>query len=283
MFRRYDLHTHSTASDGTLSPAQLVERARAAGVEGLALTDHDTTDGLTEAAAAAHEAGLGWVPGIELSVTWNEGTLHVVGLGLKAERTALEAGLVELRRFRDWRAGEIGRCLAREGIPGAFEGARALSQGRLIGRLHFARYLVAQGLARDERQVFQHYLTPGKPGYVPGQWASLNDAVGWIRAAGGQAVLAHPARYALTHGRLRHLIGEFREIGGEALEVISGSHNPQDIDKMALLAREFRLLASIGSDFHGSHTPWLALGRLPTLPKGCEPLWQTWIKTGEPA
>ncbi|CAK0782119.1 RNA/ssDNA 5'-_3' exonuclease [Gammaproteobacteria bacterium] len=281
MFRRYDLHTHSTASDGTLSPLQLVERARAVGLEGLALTDHDTTDGLDEASAAAREAGMEWIPGIELSVTWSQGTVHVVGLGLGEDRVDLEAGLGEIRRFRDWRAEEIGRRLSREGISGAFEGARALSQGRLIGRSHFARYLVARGLARDERHVFQAYLTRGKPGYVPGQWASLADAVGWIHAAGGQAVLAHPARYDLTLGRLKQLIGEFRELGGEALEVVSGSHSPQDRDRVALLAREFRLMASVGSDFHGPQIPWLALGHLPPLPKGCEPLWQTWVKTGE--
>lgn len=282
MLRRYDLHTHSTASDGTLSPAQLVERARAVGLEGLALTDHDTTDGLAEGVAAAQRAGLRWIPGIELSVTWNGGTVHIVGLGLGEERTALEAGLCEIRRFRDWRASEIGRRLAREGIPDAFEGARALSQGQLIGRSHFARHLVARGLARDERHVFQKYLTRGKPGHVPGQWASLADAVGWIRAAGGQAVLAHPARYELPLSRLRGLIGEFRELGGEALEVVSGSHGPQDIDRIASLTREFRLLASVGSDFHGPQAPWHALGHLSTLPKGCEPLWHTWSGAGEP-
>ncbi len=272
----HDLHSHSTASDGTLSPAELVARAAAAGVGVLALTDHDTTAGLAEAARAAAAQGIELVPGVEISVTWGGGTVHVLGLGVDADDPILAAGLAGLREFRGWRAREIGARLARAGIPGAYEGALALSNGRLVSRTHFARFLVAQGHARDERAVFRSYLVSGKPGHVPGRWAPLEEALAWIAAAGGIAVIAHPARYRLTRTRLRRLLGAFKEAGGQALEVVSGSHSRDDCLAMARHARDFGLLASAGSDFHGPEHPWIALGRLPELPEGCRPLWEHW-------
>jgi 3',5'-nucleoside bisphosphate phosphatase len=276
-----DLHTHSTASDGTLTPEALVGRAAAAGVTLLALTDHDTTEGLGEAAAAARALGIVLVPGVEISVTWGAGTIHVVGLGIDPDDPGLAAGLAGLRAFRAWRAEEIGRRLAKQGIMGAYEGARALSNGRLIGRTHFARFLVGQRHAVDERSVFKHFLVNGKPGHVPGAWASLDQAVDWIRGAGGLAVIAHPARYRLTRTRLRLLIGRFKELGGVGLEVVSGSHSRDEMLAFGQLAREQRLLASAGSDFHGpqltlSAQPWMDLGRLPALPEGCTPIWRDW-------
>jgi hypothetical protein len=272
----YDLHTHSTASDGTMSPAELVQRAAAAGVCHLALTDHDTLEGLEAAAIAARREGIGWVPGVEISVTWRGLTVHLVGLHVDASCPMLREGLACLRGFRAWRAKEIGRRLADQGIKGAFEGARALSNGHLVSRTHFARFLVQRGLATDERQVFKHFLVRGKPGYVPGQWAALGAAIGWIRQAGGQAVLAHPARYSLTRSKLRRLIGEFREAGGCALEVVSGSHSREDCLAMARHATDFELLSSVGSDFHDPRSPWIELGRLPALPDGCVPIWRDW-------
>lgn len=271
-----DLHTHSTASDGTLSPRALVERAAAAGVKVLALTDHDTTAGLAEAAAVAGELGVRLVPGVEISVTWGGRTVHVVGLGLDADNPELQAGLARLMEFRAWRAEEIGRRLERHGIEGAYEGARDLSNGRLIGRTHFARFLVSRGVARDTQSVFKRFLTSGKPGHVAGDWASLEEAVGWIRAAGGQAVLAHPARYDLRRTRLLRLLGDFRAHGGVGIEVVSGSHSRDDALNFARHAREQRLLASAGSDYHGPEQPWLELGRLPPLPEGCTPIWHDW-------
>ena len=273
---RFDLHAHSTASDGTLTPAQLMQRAHAAGVEVMALTDHDTLEGLTEAGIAAGELGLGFVPGVEISVTWQTITVHIVGLGVASDNEVLQRGLSGLREFRDWRAEEIGRRLARSGIEGAYEGARALSNGRLISRTHFARFLVANRHAPDLRAVFRKFLVHGKPGFVAGQWAELEDAVRWIREAGGQAVIAHPARYRLTRGKLRRLIGEFAQVGGAALEVVSGSHSRDDYFTMARHARDFDLLASAGSDYHGPEHPWIELGRLPELPDGCEPVWKDW-------
>lgn len=272
----YDLHAHSTASDGTLSPAALMACAAQAGVGVMALTDHDTLAGIAEAASAAAAHGLGFVAGVEVSVTWNRGTVHIVGLGVDPAAPELQAGLAGLVAYRDWRAEEIGRRLAKAGIEGAFAGAKALSNGRLISRTHFARFLVNSGYADSVRQVFSRFLVDGKPGHVPGEWAGLEDAVGWIRDAGGQAVIAHPARYNMTRSKLRRLIGEFRELGGSALEVVSGSHSRDEYFTMARHAADFGLAASAGSDYHGPENPWIELGRLPELPAGSRPIWRDW-------
>jgi len=272
----YDLHTHSTASDGTLSPTELVRRARKAGVEVLALTDHDTTEGLAEARIAAGAAGIRLVSGVEISVTWSAMTIHVVGLGFREDDPVLQAGMAALREYRDWRAVEIGRRLEKAGIPGAFEGARAWSNGRLISRTHFARFLVEKGHAPTVRDVFKKFLLRNKPGHVSGRWAPLEDAVGWITGAGGQAVIAHPARYRLTRTKLRRLMGEFRECGGEGIEVVSGSHSKDECFTMARHAADTGLLASAGSDYHGPENPYVDLGRLQPMPHGVRPVWAEW-------
>ncbi len=275
--RRRDLHTHSSASDGTLSPAELVAHASAAGVDVLALTDHDTTAGLDEADEAARQHGLVLVPGVEVSVTWERRTVHLVGLHIGREAAALNTGLAGLRAFREWRAEEIGRRLAMHGIPGALAGARRLAAGTIVSRTHFARYLVAQGLASSVGDVFRHFLVRNKPGYVPGRWAGLEEAVEWIRSAGGQAVVAHPARYKLTASKLRSLLREFADCGGVGLEVVSGRSTPEEMRVMAAHARDIGLLASCGSDFHGpEQTPWVKLGALAEIPEGCTPIWEAW-------
>lgn len=271
-----DLHTHSTASDGTLSPTELIGRAASAGVEVLALTDHDTTDGVSEASAVARQAGVHLVPGVEISVTWGGRTVHVVGLKVDPDEGALQAGLARLMDFRAWRAEEIGRRLAKRGIEGAYEGAKALSNGKLIGRTHFARFLVGRRLAADNADVFKRFLTSGKPGHVAGDWATLEEAVSWIRGAGGQAVIAHPARYKQTRTKMQALLGEFRELGGAGVEVVSGSHSRDDAFTFARHAREQGLMASAGSDYHGPESPWVELGRLARLPEGCLPIWHDW-------
>jgi 3',5'-nucleoside bisphosphate phosphatase len=281
MMQSPDLHTHSTASDGTLSPDSLMRRASGAGVQVIALTDHDTTDGLAEAQITADALGIRLIPGVEISVTWGGRTVHVVGLNIDPENPELQDGLSRLLAYRGWRAEEIGRRLAKQGIEGAYEGARAFSNGRLIGRTHFARYLVQQGRATDLRDVFSRFLVTGKPGHVPGEWATLEDATRWIRGAGGQAVIAHPARYKLTRTRLLKLLGELRECGGAGLEVVSGSHSRDEILTFASVAREQCLLASAGSDFHGPDNPWIDLGRLPALPAGCTPIWHDWADLDE--
>jgi hypothetical protein len=273
----YDLHTHSTASDGTLTPAALVSHAAACGVEVLALTDHDTTAGIANALQAAKEyQRFRLVPGIELSVTWNRQTIHLVGLGIDPEDNLLQQGLVRIMEFRQWRAEEIGRRLSRVGIENAYERAKGLSGGKLISRTHFGRYLVQIGKAKDMRDVFRHYLVAGKPGHVAGEWAALDEAIGWIHHAGGQAVIAHPARYRMTRTKLRKLIGQFRECGGEAIEVVSGSHSKDDVFTMARHAGDFDLLASAGSDFHSPEYAWNSMGRLQQLPHGVTPVWSGW-------
>ena len=273
MSLKYDLHSHSTVSDGTLTPAQLVQLAADAGVNVLALTDHDNVSGIGQARMAASERDISIVPGVEISVSWNGHTVHVLGLNIDPDAPILCAGLERLCDYRQWRAREIGRRLAKKGIEGAYEGACEEATGALVGRLHFARFLVQQGHARDVKEVFRKFLVSGKPGYVSGEWASLEEALGWIGDAGGMAVIAHPARYNMTRGKLRRLIGEFRELGGRGLEVVSGSHSKDEYFTMARHASDFGLLASAGSDFHGPENPWINLGQLPDLPPGCEPVW----------
>lgn len=273
----YDLHTHSTASDGTLTPQELVTRAHEQGVDVLALTDHDTTEGLAEAAQAAAERGLQFVNGVEISVTWNGQLVHIVGLQVDPAHAPLQEGLAALRTRRDERAEEVARRLEKKcGIAGALAGARTHATGSVISRAHFARFLVEQGHGRDVREVFDRYLTPGKPGYVAMEWAALEDAVSWIRGAGGMAVIAHPARYKLTSTKLRRLLGDFKGCGGEGIEVVSGSHSRDECHAMLGHALRFGLLASCGSDYHGPVTPWVELGRLPALPQGCVPVWERW-------
>jgi predicted metal-dependent phosphoesterase TrpH len=268
-----DLHTHSTASDGTLTPTELLERAAAAGVETLALTDHDTVDGIAEAQAAATRLGVRLIAGVEVSITWGGRTVHLVALDVDPTCPTLREGLAGLQAYRGWRAEEIARRLARAGYDGALEGARGHAAGNLIGRTHFARFLVERGAADDVRDVFKRYLVSGKPGHVAGEWTTLEQAAGWIRAAGGAAVIAHPARYNFTRAKMRRLLGELKECGGRGLEVVSGSHSRDDYFVFARHAKEHGLFASAGSDYHGPEKPWIELGRLPPLPDGCTPIW----------
>lgn len=272
----YDLHSHSTASDGSLSPTELVKRAKSRQIDVLALTDHDNTEGLAEAQQAAADVGLTLVPGVEVSTTWNGVTVHILGLGIADENTALQKGLSKLREFRDWRGEEISRRLAKAGIQDALAGAKRYASGTLISRTHFAHFLVEQGYAKDVRDVFKKFLVHNKPGYVPGQWAELEAAVDWIHAAGGMAVIAHPGRYKVTSTRLRQLLGEFKECGGEALEVVSSSHSLDECRHMAVCAQNFEFLATCGSDFHGPEQTWVELGKIPPLPAGCTPIWSQW-------
>jgi predicted metal-dependent phosphoesterase TrpH len=273
---RYDLHCHSTYSDGLLPPADVVRRARARGVDVLALTDHDETSGLAEARTAAHEAGVRLIDGAELSVSWRDITLHVVALGIDPDCVELSEGLKTIRSGRMQRAQRMGEELASAGIAGAYAGAmKFVTSARLISRTHFARFLVEGGHARDTRDCFRRYLVRGKPGYVAHQWATLTQAIGWIHAAGGQAVLAHPGRYQVN-GKTRELLTEFRDAGGDAIEVLSASHTPAQYTEYARYARVFGLLASSGSDFHGPGESWADLGDMPPLPAGVTPVWKDW-------
>jgi predicted metal-dependent phosphoesterase TrpH len=274
---RYDLHCHSTYSDGLLAPAEVVRRAAARGVHVLALTDHDELAGIAEAEVEARAQDITLVPAAELSVTWEDETIHVVALHLDPNNPALAAGLATVRDGRDVRARRIGAALETAGIPGAFEGAlQYVTSERLISRTHFARFLVDRGIVRDVKDVFKRYLTPGKPGYVPHAWASMQDALSWIRGAGGQAVLAHPGRYKVNASGMKRLIAEFREQGGTGIEVLSSSHTAAQAAEFATLARVYGLLASCGSDYHGPGESWLDLGDLPAMPAGVTPVWTAW-------
>lgn len=271
----FDLHAHSTRSDGVLSPRELVTRASARGVTVLALTDHDDTSGLDEARTHARAAGLGFVNGVEISVTWNGETLHVVGLQVDPHAPELAAGLARIRSGRDRRAEGMAASLARVGIPGCLDGARRyVTNPALVGRAHFARYLVERGHARDLASVFKKYLSYGNPGYVPHQWATLGEAVRWIVGAGGIAVLAHPGRYRLAPAQREALLESFKAVGGSAIEVVTGSHTRDQYATWGRYARRFGLDASMGSDFHGPGESARDLGSLPPLPQGCRPVWQ---------
>jgi len=274
---RYDLHSHSTYSDGLLPPAAVVQRAAARGVDFYALTDHDDTGGLAEAAAAARETSLTFVPGAELSVSWESQTIHIIALQIDPANRVLDEGLAAIRSGRDARAHRISEALAAAGIRGAYEGARRfVTSERLISRSHFARFLVEAGYAKETKDVFKKYLVQGKPGYVAHAWATLPDAVDWIHAAGGQAVVAHPGRYRVTATGMRRLLGEFRDAGGDGIEVLSPSHTPAQFAEYATYARVFGLLASMGSDYHGPGEGWIDLGDLPPLPAGVTPVWSKW-------
>lgn len=271
----YDLHTHSTASDGTMAPPDVVKRAAERGVEVLALTDHDDLSGLAAARAAADAAGIRLVDGVEVSVTWQGHTLHIVGLGIDPKNETLADGLAATRAGRNERAERMAEALERVGIRGALEGARRyVTNPSLVSRTHFARYLVETGRARSTQAVFDHYLGDGKPGYVPHAWATLTDAVSWIRAAGGTAVIAHPGRYKLDERERTYLLGAFRDLGGMGIEVVTGSHSPDQFGYWAKRAKEFGFLASCGSDFHGPRESYRDLGDLPAFPSGCTPVWE---------
>lgn len=271
---KVDLHSHSTCSDGLLAPEVLVERAVQRGVDMLALTDHDDVGGLAAARRAADEWGLRLIDGVEISVEWESVTLHVVGLRIDPAHAPLTEGLAAIRNGREQRAKRIAESLSAAGIEGSLEGARRHAKNpELVSRAHFARYLVEAGHARDTNAVFRSYLTPGKPGYVPHQWAGLAEALGWITGSGGVAVLAHPGRYPLNQQQCERLLGEFIALGGTALEVVTGSHAPDEFVTWARYARRFGLQASAGSDFHGPGEGYRDIGNVPVLPAGCTPIW----------
>lgn len=270
-----DLHCHSSISDGLLAPAEVVRRAHGNGVELLALTDHDEIGGLPAALAEAQLLGMRFVSGVEISVSWGDDqTVHIVALGFDPQCRLLIDGLAAVRSGRDSRALRMAAELDKVGIHGAYEGAlKYAGNPALISRSHFARYIVELGHARDVKTVFDWWLAKGKPGYVSHPWATLEAAMGWILAAGGVAVVAHPGRYRLSKAEMLAMLTEFRDRGGIGIEVMSGSHNQDHVREYAHLARQYGFLASRGSDFHGPGESWVDLGRLPDLPPDLTPVW----------
>jgi predicted metal-dependent phosphoesterase TrpH len=270
-----DLHSHSTVSDGTLQPELLARRAADQGVELWALTDHDEVSGQHDARTAALACGMAWLSGCEISVTFAGETVHIVGLGFDPDDAALREGLAATRGGRAARARQMADGLARVGIGGAYEGAlKYVGNPDLISRTHFARFLVETGVCATTHEVFRRYLTDGKPGHVPHRWAGLGDAVRWITAAGGVAVIAHPARYPFSPSAEYALFSEFVAHGGRGVEVITGAHSVAEQRKYADMAGEFDLLASRGSDFHAPGESRTELGSLPDLPGHLRPVWE---------
>jgi len=273
----FDLHNHSTRSDGLLSPTQLIELAARTGVDAIALTDHDTVEGLHEAAEAARRHGIGFVPGVEVSVSWGDTTLHIVGLQVDAASSVLREGLNSIRAGRVGRARQIGEALERLGFANTFESALELAgDERVLSRTHFARHLADRGAVKDTQQAFDKFLAKGKPAYVAHQWATLEDAVKWIRAAGGVAVVAHPGRYDLKPMFRDEMLAQFRDFGGTAIEVVTGSHRPEQYAHWQRIALEQGFLASRGADYHGPGESPCEPGKLPALHASLMPVWSSW-------
>ncbi len=270
-----DLHCHSTASDGVLAPADVAARAHANGVTLWSLTDHDEIRGIPEARAQAQKLGMGFVAGIEISVTWAERTLHVVGLNIDIDSPGLNAGLEKIRRDRETRARMMADQFEKFGIPDTYEGAlKFAGNPNLLSRTHFARYLVEQGYCKTMQDVFDKYLADGKPAYVAGEWAGLDEALGWIHEAGGIAVIAHPGRYKYSRREFTTLFRTFKLMGGKAIEVVTGSHTPDQYHQYANVARQYGFMASCGSDFHSPGESRIDLGKLPPLPSDLVPVWK---------
>jgi hypothetical protein len=270
----YDLHSHSTASDGALSPSQLVQRAQQQGVSVLALTDHDTTAGLTEAKHAATACGLRLINGIELSASYASQCLHIVGLNIDPEHPQLQAGIAGQHTLRALRAQLIADKLVKKGIPDAYPAVSTAAGNGEITRLHFAEHLLSQGYVSSHQEAFDRYLSKGKPAFVPTKWATVEETIAWIKAAGGVAVLAHPLRYNLSLKWINRILDCFKQSDGLAVEVVTGRASSDDIQTSLRLAIRHQLFASMGSDFHSPDNQWVELGRLARLPTGVKPVWE---------
>jgi 3',5'-nucleoside bisphosphate phosphatase len=274
MIELYDLHCHSTASDGALSPAELVQRAHQQGVTSLALTDHDTTAGLTEAQLCADATGIKLIAGIELSTNWEDKCLHIVGLGIDPTYVPLAEAICNLQSIRLERAEKIALKLEKKRIPGALEAVKNAAGDGMITRTHFADFLLSQNHVSSQQEAFDRYLAKGKPAYVSTSWAELELAVSWINRSGGVAVLAHPLRYKLTANWMKRLLTAFKDAGGQGIEVITSRINADEIRLITAYAARFELAGSMGSDFHNAANQWVELGRLVPLPKKIKPVWE---------
>ncbi|MBK1850050.1 PHP domain-containing protein [Marinobacter sp. 1-4A] len=268
-----DLHCHSTASDGALSPTELLDRAAEKKVTHLALTDHDTISGLAEAQVAANANGVVLIPGVELSCLWRSRTIHVVGVDFDVDNSAFHAALEQQNRNRWARAAMIAERLSKLNIPDLLERATVQANGDVPGRPHFARVMVESGIVKNAAQAFKRHLGAGKVGDVKAYWPELQEVVQWINSAGGIAVLAHPRKYQLTATKLRELTADFRRAGGQAIEVITSGQSSGDLGFLTELCIREKLLASQGSDFHFPGAPWCELGRVTKMPDGLEPVW----------
>jgi predicted metal-dependent phosphoesterase TrpH len=272
----YDLHTHTTASDGELSPKALVIKAKSSGVDVLAITDHDSTKGIIEAENEARKQNIRLLPGIELSVSWMDKNFHIIGLGIDPDNEKLITSLKQTEELRENRAIKIGKKLEIIGVTKAYSEAKTLAGDNTLTRSHFARVLINQGFAADSREVFKKYLVHNKPGFVKTSWVEMESGINLIKDSGGEAILAHPLRYNITASWLRRFLTAFKESGGIGIEVVTGSSNADEINTAAAYARRFELSGSAGSDFHGYDNTWVKLGKLATMPESVTPVWEKW-------
>ncbi|MDD5461926.1 MAG: PHP domain-containing protein [Methylococcales bacterium] len=270
----YDLHCHSSVSDGALSPTELIQRAHQQGVTALALTDHDTTAGLAEAQACAKLEGIRLIAGVELSTSWQDKCFHIVGLGIDPGYAPLAQATLDLQNIRLERAEKIAAKLEKKRIPGALDAVKKAAGKGMITRTHFAEFLLSQNHVSTQQEAFDRYLARGKPAYVSTAWADLEQVVNWITGAGGVAVLAHPLRYNLTANWMKRLLAAFKDAGGQSIEVVTGRISADEIKLSADYASRFQLAGSVGSDFHNPANPWVELGRLAALPDNIKPVWE---------
>ena len=277
-YSKIDLHTHSNKSDGELSPYDLVTKASSNGIQMLALTDHDTVSGLSDAKKAATEKNINFINGVELSTQWDNKTIHIIGLNIESENALIIKACEKLKVLREDRAKKISQKLAKVGVRGAHEYTKKLAINGNITRFHFAKFLIEKKYAKNQTDVFKNYLVKGKPGYISANWPNLSETINLINTIGGVAVIAHPLRYKITATKLRNLIDEFKQCGGEAIEVITSHNIPKEITMISNYAKKYNLAASIGSDFHNQSISWNKLGQLPPLPESLVPVWKLWEK-----
>jgi len=274
MTEQYDLHCHSTASDGALSPTEVIERAQQQGVSHIALTDHDTINGQAEAAEAAKTNNINFIPGIEISTTWENKCFHIVGLNINPRNDKLLSNIKDLQLLRTERAKKIAYKLEKRRVPGAYEAVIKMAKGGMVTRAHFANFLLENNYVSTQQQAFDRYLGKGKTAFVSTVWADLDEVLDWINQAGGTAVVAHPLRYKLTASWMKRFLSAFKESGGQAIEVVTGRSSADEIRRSLQFANQFQLAASIGSDFHTPANQWVELGRLAPLPDNIQPVWE---------
>lgn len=276
MTAQIDLHTHSNHSDGELSPKRLIELASRSGVGVLALTDHDSVAGIEEALSVAQANNITLIPGIEISTSWLGKEIHIVGLNIDYKAEHLTRKLQKQNEKRQQRAVEIASKLEKLGMDQVYQSVRDLAENAFIGRLHFAKYLTKQGHSKDFHAAFRHYLAAGRPAYVPAGWLEMEEAIELIKSVGGRAVIAHPLRYRLKNRELEQLVGQFKDMNGDGIEAITAYQLPQQLEQIIKYIKNYDLLASCGSDFHGPGTNRIQMGRLNALPDICRPIWYDW-------
>ena len=271
-----DLHNHSYYSDGVLSPKDVVSLAKEQGCDVFALTDHDTTDGLTEAQQQADAIGLNLVHGVEISAMWSNMTIHILGLNIDLNNKALQAGLKQHQEFRQIRAEKMARGLGGAGIFGAMEKVKKIVKTDMITRTHFAQMLIQEGVCKDMKSVFRRFLTGKKPGGVGGEWSQFDEVIDWIHLAGGVAILAHPLRYRMTNTKVKRMMSDLSQNGCDGVEVITAHSTKYEIGLVSKWAKETSLLASVGSDYHGWPNQRIKIGCLQNLPNIDRAIWRNW-------